>query len=150
MAASLASVPELVKKALSANEQLFTSFSARFTCSVPHGYYKNSALGQSTCISSYASNLLCGAYTKCTQSVTTHCAFGSVRQSTLQLPCERHSGPRPFLDSICCMIPVATVFDGSCGCNWRDVGQPDAPGSSIISRKRPTNSPAISGRVEAP
>jgi len=47
------------------------------------------------------------------------------------------------------MIPVAALFDGSCAFNCRNVSQPDAPGSSIISGERPTNGPAISGRVEA-
>lgn len=43
MAASLASVPELVKKALSAKEQFLTSFSARLTCISRGSYAAGSA-----------------------------------------------------------------------------------------------------------
>ncbi len=48
----------------------------------------------------------------CTQSVITQCAFGSVRHSTLHLPCQRHSGPRPFLDKY-------MLYDPSCSTFWR-------------------------------
>ena len=51
-------------------------------------------------------------------------------------------GPDLSLTSICCMIPVAALFDGSCAFNCRNVSQPDAPGSSIISGEadeRPSN-----------